>query len=117
MTRPKHRQRFFTYEEALDSFPQVRDLTAAAVRQIESIVNRVQSLEEMENRKSEIEQAYDRVVQAWAIEVQRLGCEVKGLWLVDWDTGDGYYCWKYPEATLFHYHGYDDGFAGRVAIV
>jgi hypothetical protein len=95
----------------------VRDLTAAAVRQIESIVNRVQSLEEMENRKSEIEQAYDRVVQAWAIEVQRLGCEVKGLWLVDWDTGDGYYCWKYPEATLFHYHGYDDGFAGRVAIV
>lgn len=117
MTRPKHRQRVFTYEEALDCFPQVRDLTAAAVRQIESIVNRVQSLEEMEARKSEIEQAYDRVVQAWAIEVQRLGCEVKGLWLVDWDSGDGYYCWKYPESTLSHYHGYDDGFAGRVAIV
>lgn len=117
MARPKHNQRVFSYEEALDCFPQVRDLTAAAVRQIESIVNRVQSLEEMDARKSEIEEAYDRVVQAWAIEVQRLGCEVKGLWLVDWDSGDGYYCWKYPESTLSHYHSYDDGFAGRVAIV
>lgn len=117
MTRPKSSQEFFTYEEALITFPQVRDLTGAAVRQIESIVNRVQSLDEMEARKDEIEQAYDRVVQAWALEVHRLGCEVKGLWLVDWDSGDGYYCWKYPEDTLSHFHGYDEGFSGRMAIV
>ena len=117
MSRPKHRRRVFSYEEALDTFPQVRDLTRAAVRQIESIVNRVQSLEEMEDRKAEIEQAYDRVVHAWASEIQQLGCEVKGLWLVDWDCGDGYYCWKYPEEILCHFHGYEEGFAGRVAIV
>lgn len=117
MPRPEHRRRIFTYDEALATFPQVRDLTRAAVRQIESIVNRVQSAEEMEDLKAEIEQAYDRVVRAWAAEVQRLGCEVKGLWLVDWDCGDGYYCWKYPEETLCHFHGYEEGFAGRVAIV
>ena len=117
MPRPEHRRRIFSYEEALNTFPQVRDLTTAAVRQIESLVNRVQSLEELDARKAELEEACDRVVQAWALEVQRLGCEVKGLWLVDWDSGSGYYCWKYPEDTICHFHGYDEGFKGRLMIV
>ena len=111
------RQRIFRYDDALLTFPAVRDLTAAAVRHVESIVNRVQSRDEAERRKDELEAACDRVVQAWAEEIQRLGCEVKGLWLVDWDAGDGYYCWRYPEETLCHYHGYDEGFSGRVKIM
>ena len=35
---------------------------------------------------------------------------------VDWDSGDGYYCWRYPEASLSFYHSYEDGFKGRVPI-
>ena len=46
-----------------------------------------------------------------------MGLEVKGLWLVDFDNGEGYYCWKYPESVVCHYHGYEDGFAGRMKIV
>lgn len=117
MQRPEPSTRIFSYEEALNTFPQVRDLTAAAVRQIESLVNRVQSLEELDSRKAELEEACDRVVQAWSLEVQRLGCEVKGLWLVDWDSGSGYYCWKYPEETICHFHEYDEGYRGRMMIV
>jgi hypothetical protein len=115
--RPRPKPRIFTYEQALETFPAVRDLTAAAVRQVEAAVNRVESQEELEARKDEIEAACERVVQAWSLEIQRLGCEVKGLWLVDWDCGDGYYCWKYPEEAVCHFHGYEEGFAGRVAIV
>ena len=44
------------------------------------------------------------------------GLEAKGLWLVDFDNGEGYYCWSYPESSITHYHGYDDGFAGRISI-
>ena len=36
---------------------------------------------------------------------------------VDFDSGEGYYCWRYPEAAVQHYHGYEDGFAGRMKIV
>ena len=36
--------------------------------------------------------------------------------LVDWDAGDGYFCWRYPEPALAHFHGYEEGFAGRVPI-
>lgn len=116
-SRPRPKPRIFTYEEALESFPAVRDLTAAAVRQVEAAVNRAESQEEGGELQDEIERACERVVQAWSLEIQRLGCEVKGLWLVDWDCGDGYYCWKYPEETVCYFHGYDEGFAGRMAIV
>ena len=46
-------------------------------------------------------------------KMERLGLVVKGLWLVDFDTGDGYLCWKYPELRINHYHEYNAGFAGR----
>jgi hypothetical protein len=115
MTEP-HEKPIFTYEEALAQFPHVQELTTAAVRQIESLFNRVQSRDEMETRREELETASRAVVEQWVHQVTGLGCEVKGLWLVDWDSGAGYYCWRYPEETLGHFHGYDEGFAGRVPI-
>ena len=36
--------------------------------------------------------------------------------LVDWDSGDGYYCWRFPEAAIAFFHTYDEGFAGRIPI-
>jgi hypothetical protein len=108
--------RIFTYEEALATFPHVRQLTERAVQQIEAVVNRLQSSEELEERKAELDEAVQGIVQGWAKDVTALGCEIKGMWLVDWDSGDGYYCWRYPEEALGHYHAYEDGFAGRVPI-
>ena len=31
-------------------------------------------------------------------------------------TARGYYCWRWPETRLDYFHGYDEGFAGRVRI-
>lgn len=116
MEDPTTPKRVFSYEEALASFPRVHHLTRAAVAQIEALVNRVQSREEMESRRAEIEAACHQIIGVWTAEVTSLGCEVKGLWLVDWDSGDGYYCWRYPEEALGHFHSYEDGFGGRVPI-
>lgn len=114
--RSRLNHRIFSYDEALSTFPTVRDLTAAAVRQVEALVNVVQSRDEMEARQDELETACQTIVEAWAREVSSIGCEVKGLWLVDWDSGDGYYCWKYPEETISHFHSYEEGFTGRLPI-
>jgi hypothetical protein len=108
--------RVFTYDEALAMFPVVRELTSSALAQIDALVNPIQSAEEMADRREEIEATYRSIVTAWAEELTSLGCVVKGLWLVDWDSGAGYYCWKYPEATIAHFHGYEEGFAGRVPL-
>jgi hypothetical protein len=56
------------------------------------------------------------VLERWAREMEALGVEVKGPWLVDFDTGSGYYCWKWPETSVDFFHGYEEGFAGRKRI-
>ncbi|HYH46552.1 MAG TPA: DUF2203 family protein, partial [Thermoanaerobaculia bacterium] len=116
MPQARRSRRIFTYEEALETFPVIRDLTAAAVRQVEAVVNSLRSRDEMEENREEVETACERILEAWAKQVVSFGCEAKGRWLVDWDSGDGYYCWQYPEETLGHFHDYEEGFAGRIPI-
>lgn len=116
MSRKILSRRIFTYDEALSTFPLVRDLTAAAVRQIEALTTSLGSSEELEAKREDLEEAQERIVHAWAREVTSIGCEVKGVWLVDWDSGDGYYCWRFPEPSISHFHTYDEGFAGRIPL-
>ena len=96
-------RRIFSYEEAVELLPEVQRITSEAV----------QHVEEMETDDPE---AYQEVVTAWAESIIALGIEVKGLWLVDFDSGAGYYCWRHPEPALEFYHGYDEGFSGRVSL-
>jgi hypothetical protein len=107
--------RIFTYDEALALFPLVRDRTASAVQELEALASD-SATRESEEERDELETASREAVARWAAEIGELGCQVKGLWLVDWDAGDGYYCWRYPEPALAHFHGYDEGFAGRIPI-
>ena len=84
--------------------PEVQRLTDAAVAAVEELADDANSDE------------YQRVVTTWAESLMGMGIEVKGLWLVDFDNGSGYYCWSHPEPSLQYYHGYEDGFRGRVKL-
>lgn len=108
--------KLFTYEEALATFPEVRRLTTAAVLRVEKLMRQIRDLDELDEQRDELEQAYRAIVEDWAAAILAMGCEVKGLWLVDWDSGSGYYCWRYPEESLSFFHTYEDGFQGRIPI-
>ena len=75
-----------------------------------------EAVERVEEMDSEDPEDYQRVVIEWAEAIMALGIEVKGLWLIDFDSGAGYYCWKYPEPALEHFHSYEEGFGGRVKL-
>ena len=96
-------KRTFTLDQARKLMPRVQELTAAAVERYSRL-------------PGDLEDARLEVVQQWAEDIQRLGVEIKGLWLVDFDSGAGYYCWKYPEPALNHFHSYEEGFSGRVPL-
>jgi regulator of sirC expression with transglutaminase-like and TPR domain len=101
--RAENGRRTFTLEEARALLPRVQERTAEAVARFGQFAG-------------DQDEARETVVRDWAEEMQSLGIEVKGIWLVDFDSGAGYYCWKYPEPSLNHFHGYDEGFAGRLQL-
>ena len=96
-------RRIFTLEEARALLPRVKELTSDAVARFGKLPG-----DQEDERRA--------IVEGWVGELESLGCEIKGLWLVDFDSGAGYYCWKYPEPALDHFHGYDEGFSGRLAL-
>ena len=94
----------FSYEEAAAMLPEVQRLTGDAVQEVEALAN--------DAPRDEAQQ----IVARWAEAVMQMGIDVKGLWLIDFDNGSGYYCWQYPEESLQYFHGYEDGFGGRVKL-
>jgi hypothetical protein len=106
----------FSLDEARALLPRVKHTTADAVRRAEALTARLQGVAEGDPQHATLSASLRDVVNAWAAELQTLGVEPKGMWLVDFDNGVGYYCWCYPEPGITHYHGYSDGFAGRVTI-
>ena len=111
MSRP-----IFSLDEARALLPKVRQLTADAVIRADALADELQRVPEHDPAHAQLSEALREIVNGWADAIRELGIEVKGLWLVDFDNGEGYYCWKYPEDTISHYHGYEEGFAGRMSI-
>lgn len=105
--------RYFSLEDALAIFPLVRRITADAYQELKPVKQDLENLLSSDPRISLVERRYEEIVKRWMNKMQRLGLVVKGLWLVDFDTGDGYLCWKYPELRLGHYHDYTAGFSDR----
>jgi len=104
----------WTLEGARAVLPDVRTRTERAVAEAERLVLAREGADEVESTR--VDAAIQAVIERWAHEMEALGAEVKGVWLVDFDTGSGYYCWRWPETALDHFHGYEDGFAGRTRI-
>jgi len=95
---------------------EVRERTARVVPEVEQLLAQRADLDPESEERAELETRIRAQIGRWARAMEALGVEVKGLWLIDFDNGSGYYCWKWPEEELAWFHGYDDGFAGRVRI-
>lgn len=116
MEQPSEPGPIFSLQQARELLPHVKHLTADAVRRAEALASQLNGLAEDDPEHLSLSAALRDVVDGWADQVRLLGLEAKGLWLVDFDNGEGYYCWSYPEPTIAHYHGYSDGFSGRMTI-
>jgi hypothetical protein len=108
--------RIFTLDEARALMPQVQAITEPVYNLAASLAEELGQAEEAqdEERATELRERLQTLVQSWQQSMQDLEAEVKGLWLVDFDSGDGYWCWAYPETELGHWHSYEGGFRSRV---
>jgi hypothetical protein len=109
-------ERRWTLEGAQAVFPDVRARTARAVAEVDRLSAERERLATADPEREHLEARIRAAIERWAREMDALGLEVKGLWLVDFDSGGGYYCWRWPEPALAHFHTYDEGFDGRTPI-
>lgn len=115
MSTPLERNvpRRFTLGEARHLLPMVKKITAAAVQKAQTLE---EDVDLGDTTSEEANQAMRRIVQEWATHIAELGCVPKATWLVDFDNGEGCFCWQHGEEELGYFHTYEDGFAGRTAI-
>lgn len=111
--RQKQAKRVFSYDEAVALLPEVRSITEKAYERVQT---ESADLSPEGLPGAEAQERLSAVVKTWAEALIAMGLEIKGLWLVDFDNGSGYYCWRYPEAGVHFYHSYEDGFQGRMRI-
>ncbi len=109
-------KKVFSLGEAASLMPLVQKITHNTVERVNELTNQLGNYTETDPEFEEIGCTIDALVKNWVEQVRKLGCDVKGLWLVDFDNGHGYYCWAYPEDNLDHFHGYEEGFRGRIRI-
>jgi hypothetical protein len=114
---PEREPRAWSLATAREMVSEVRRLTAAAVEAVDALEARRGAIGRDDDAAGvALEQELARAVAGWVRAMEALGVEVKGRWLVDFDNGRGYYCWRWPEEQLEYFHGYDEGLAGRVRI-
>ncbi|CAM5999567.1 unnamed protein product [Sphagnum balticum] len=110
-----NRKRVFSISEAREVLPIVRRVTEECHVKVQGALARLEAIREIDQIKAkELENQINCQVADWQTKIAKLGAEGKGLWLVDFDCGTGFYCWKFPEERLEHFHGYSEGFQGRV---
>jgi hypothetical protein len=103
-----------TYESANRILPIIRRYTEEAYQETETLAAKLPNFQKNSAQYRAIAQQYDYIVAKWVERVHRVGGLAKGLWLVDFDTGNGYLCWVYPEERVEHFHSYDSGFKSRM---
>lgn len=110
-------QKIFNLESATNLIPLIYRLTEetnSAITQLSMQLDLI--LDKKSDLAVDLQKKIDDLVTKWHSKLERLGARPKGVWLADFDNGEGYFCWKFPEKKIMYFHGYQDGFTGRKKI-
>ncbi len=113
ITQPKK----FNLEEANKLLPVIRKITKETVEQFLILEAKLKHYESNPEKYKQIEKEVNDLLNKWADKIAKLGADPKGIWLVDFNNGEGYYCWRYDEEKVEYYHSYEEGFSGRQPIL
>ncbi len=94
----------FRLAEARTLLPALRRMTAAAAIRVEAILDRAEV-----EPKARLAADIDAAFEAWSSAVVLLGARPAGLWRVEFDNGDGFYCWHWPDVDLVRFRPYGEG--------
>lgn len=109
-----NRRGVFSLEQARQILPIVRRITEEISEKVDAHIT---ELENTPNHQKKviiiIEEQINELIYHWNEKIKKLGAIPKGLWLVDFDFGRGYYCWKFPEIGINYWHTREEGYSDR----
>lgn len=94
------RDKLFNLAEARELLPLVQSITQKHHQELSPIRLRLQKMLSNDPRRASVEHHYERVVSRWRDKIELLGAGVAGLWVVEFNVGEGCLSWRYPELTL-----------------
>ncbi len=112
-----NRRSVFSIEEARELLPIVFRITKFYNQKVDEIVLRLESIPaNNEVTIAALEEQINTHIADWQNKIHKLGVMPKGLWIADFDAGDGYFCWKFPERSIEYWHKYEDGYSKRMLV-
>ena len=104
---PIHSRRTFSKEEAEGLLPIVRRITEDVSGEVSELQEQIRYVPHTEPLYKRLYSQIELAVHRWAIKVSKLGCEPRGVWLVDFDAGDGWFTWRLGDDGLAFFHSHD----------
>ena len=108
--------KLYVLSEASELLPTVRKITDNAYERLSRLDERLESMLLCDPRRTVIADEYEKIVRKWIASITRLGAIPNGLWRVDFDTGEGYLCWRFPELKIGYFRDYDCEFDDRMSV-
>ena len=108
--------KLYVLAEASELLPVVRKVTENAYKRLSRLDDRLELILLCDPRRTVIADEYEKIVRKWIASITRLGAIPNGLWRVDFDTGEGYLCWRFPELKIGYFRDYDCEFDDRMSV-
>lgn len=110
------KDKLFNLAEARDLLPLIRSITEKHQSVLAPLQARLHKMLSNDPRRSGPEREFEEIVSQWRTKVEQLGVRVSDLWVVEFNVGEGFLCWRYPELSLNYFRPLDASFAQRVII-
>ncbi len=101
---PIHTRRIFSEVEAVTLLPIIRRITERTAEIVETLQEQQRFVPHDEPLHERLQSQIDAEFKRWAIKVIKLGCEPHGVWLVNFDAGNGWYTWRLGDEGLTFFH-------------
>jgi len=109
--------KIFSLDEACELLDLIKRITKRHRQELVPIRYRLDRMLSNDPRRAAIENGFEVVVERWKVKMEQLGTLPSSLWVVEFDVGDGYLSWRYPELGISYVRGYDSLFSARRKLV
>lgn len=108
--------KLFDLAEAKQLLPLIRSITQSHKEEMQPIQDRLNVMLSNDPRRAAIEREFEDTVSRWKTKIEQLGACVYGLWVVEFDVGEGFLSWRFPEERLNFFRPRNAGFSDRLRL-